>query len=117
VLAAWSFWNSITPVVGRRFPYLSVTYEHFVHQPKEVIGRIVEAAGLSPTGLPISGERTVHLSPDHSFSGNPARYNKGAVALRHDQKWHAKMPAATRLMVTVLALPLLLAYGYKVRPS
>jgi hypothetical protein len=48
----------------------------------------------------------------HTVSGNPNRFETGAVELRPDREWISKMSPRNKALVTALTLPLLKHYGY-----
>jgi hypothetical protein len=53
----------------------------------------------------------------HTVSGNPNRFDTGAVALRQDSEWQNKMNPCDKALVTALTLPLLKHYRYQVTPK
>ena len=112
--ALWDSWNASAEALWRRTPerYLRVRYEDFVSDPRrsfEKILRLVREAEAEP---PLVGEREVKLGVSHTVSGNPNRFETGAVELRPDREWISKMNSRDRALVTALTLPLLKHYGY-----
>jgi hypothetical protein len=112
--ALWDSWNASAEALWRRTPerYLRVRYEDFVSDPRrsfEKILRLVREAEAEP---PLVGEREVKLGVSHTVSGNPNRFETGAVELRPDHEWISKMNSRDRALVTALTLPLLKHYGY-----
>jgi hypothetical protein len=91
-------------------------YEDFVADPIGTLTAATEALGvpIAATDLPSVTDGTVELGPSHGLSGNPSRFRSGATELRRDDRWVTEMPARDRAVVTALALPLLVAYGYPV---
>jgi Sulfotransferase family len=92
--------------------YCRVRYEDFVLYP----GRWLSAV-LAPypwVHQPLINERTevVHLAPTHTTSGNPMRFQHGAVTLQLDDEWCTSMSAWSRRVATALTLPLMWRYGY-----
>jgi hypothetical protein len=114
----WIYWNLAIEHVGARKPtaYRRVRYEDFVHRPRSTTASIVRLVGGGSMGLPFEDDHTVRLSPTHSISGNPMRFDLGAVALVADTRWTREMPFARMLAVSLLAAPLLARYGYPVWP-
>jgi hypothetical protein len=88
-------------------------YETFVQSPREELARV-----LASLGEPFSQEQLrfleggVELEPTHSVSGNPMRFRIGSVPIELDDQWRREMPLRDRRVVTLLAWPLLKAYGY-----
>ena len=89
----------------------------FVARPRPTVQRILDFVGESPKSLPFENDRTVRLGRNHTVSGNPDRFKTGSVKLREDAEWAAKQPRGDRLVTTMLALPLLHRYGYRLDPS
>jgi hypothetical protein len=93
-----------------------IRYEDFVAQPRPSIEAIARAAGEPSGPLPLVGEHTVRLHPNHTAAGNKGRFKTGEVHLEHDDAWTAKQPRLERWLTTALALPRLRRYGYDLRP-
>jgi hypothetical protein len=113
----WSLWNLVTELFWRRAPggYLRLRYEDFVAAPQTVVRGVVALAGEEPA-LPFVSDAAVRLGPTHSVSGNPNRFDAGVVELRADDQWLGAMRPLDRWLVTAVSWPLLLRYGYRLRP-
>jgi Sulfotransferase family len=111
--ALWDTWNASAETLWRRTPerYLRLRYEDFVAEPRKSLARILGLVGVTAE-LPLAGEREVRLGVSHTVSGNPNRFETGAVELRPDQEWVSSMSPRDRALVTALTLPLLKHYGY-----
>ena len=112
-------WNG---AAGRLWPpsegrSLRVHYERFVEAPQETVRTILAHAGEGEAPLPFVSETEVELRPNHTVAGNPSRFSTGRVAVRVDDEWKSKMRRWDRLRVTAVTWPLLLRYGYPLRPS
>jgi len=116
--ALWASWNASAEALWRHTPdrYLRLRYEDFVAEPRESLTRILGLVGVTAE-LPLAGEREVQLGVSHTVSGNPNRFETGAVELRPDREWISEMSPRDRALVTALTLPLLRRYGYSVFPS
>jgi hypothetical protein len=90
-------------------------YEDFMAEPRAAINHIARAIGESPGDLPISNDRTAHLTGNHTVSGNPSRFTTGTVEIRSDDEWRTKQATVDRLVTTSLVFPMLRRYGYQVR--
>lgn len=95
--------------------YVRVHYEDFVADPERTIVRVLEALGV--VAAPSFGDHAGNfaLSPNHSLHGNPRRFESGPVTIELDDEW-TRVMGTERHLVTALTLPLLLRYGYPLRP-
>jgi hypothetical protein len=112
--ALWDSWNASAGALWRRAPdrYLRLRYEDFVADPREGFEKILALVGEPDAGPPLVGEREVKLGVSHTVSGNPNRFETGAVELRTDREWISSMKPRDKALVTALTLPLLKHYGY-----
>lgn len=114
--ALWDSWNAAAEALWRRAPerYLRLRYEDFVADPRGSFTRILDLLGESDASLPLASDREVKLGVSHTVSGNPNRFDTGAVELRPDREWKTKMRPRDRNLVTALTFPLLAHYRYEV---
>lgn len=111
--AWWLTFNSLCHAFAlQRGRYLRAYYEEFARDPAPVLRRMLAFAG-GDTALPFLRGRTVELRANHTASGNPTRFLVGAVEIRPDEDWRARLSARDRRLVTACTLPYLLAYGYR----
>jgi len=112
--ALWDSWNVSAETLWRRTPerYLRLRYEDFVSSPRESFEKILHLVGEPDAEPPLVGEREVKLGVSHTVSGNPNRFETGAVELRTDREWISKMNPRDKALVTALTFPLLKHYGY-----
>jgi hypothetical protein len=117
--ALWDSWNASAEALWRRSPerYLRLRYEDFVADPRESFEKIRDLVGEQSVEPPLVGEREVKLGVSHTVSGNPNRFDTGAVELRTDREWMSKMNPRDKALVTTLTLPHLLRYGYPLSPK
>ena len=110
--ALWDSWNVSAETLWRRTPqrYLRLRYEDFVADPRKSLQRILGLLEVTAE-LPLAGEREVMLGVSHTVSGNPNRFETGAVELRPDREWMDRMQPRHRALVTALTFPLLKHYG------
>lgn len=119
-MASWWARNLTAEAVRRRQPAdhsITVRYEDLVRRPRDTIARIADLVGAGDVALPFVDERTALLQPTHTVGGNPGRLNNGQIELRVDDQWVDDQPTADRLTATVLGVPLLSRYGYRLRPT
>jgi hypothetical protein len=114
--ALWDSWNASAEALRRRAPdrYLRLRYEDFVADPRESFERILELLDEQDAEPPLASDREVKLGVTHTVSGNPNRFETGAIELRHDREWIHKMNPRDKTLVTVLTSPLLYRYGYEI---
>ena len=111
----WDLTNLVGDRVRRRsgrVAAFTVRYEDFVERPREVVGRIVDAAGKQGRPLPFVNDRTIRLESNHTVWGNRSRFLTGDVRLHADEEWRTG-GALRNGLVTALALPWLTHYGYQ----
>jgi hypothetical protein len=117
---SWLGWNLAAESLRRRYDAsrsMLLRYEDFVARPRDALCDMARLVGENPRSIPLEGERTARLAPNHTVSGNPSRFRTGTVELREDTEWVARQRGADRLVVTTLALPMLHRYGYRLRPQ
>jgi hypothetical protein len=112
--ALWDSWNASAEALWRRTPqrYLRLRYEDFVADPHQSLVDVLKLVDEEDAEVPLVGEREVKLGVSHTVSGNPNRFDTGAVELRTDREWISKMNPRDKALVTVLTTPLLQRYGY-----
>ena len=117
--ALWDSWNAAAETLWRGAPerYLRLRYEDFVADPRASFTRILDLIGERDAELPLASDREVKLGVSHTVSGNPNRFDTGAVELRPDREWRRKMRPRDRNLVTALTLPLLTRYHYPTVPK
>jgi hypothetical protein len=110
---AWSLTNlasGIAPRIG--LPYVRVRYEDLVDDPAVHLARILDELRIERRPLDFLSNGTAVLRPAHTVSGNPMRFETGAVKVEPDREWTHRMGAGDRRLVTALTMPLLRWYGY-----
>jgi Sulfotransferase family len=92
--------------------YMRLRYEDFIAQPKEAVVRMLDLVEENPRQLPFVDDHTVDLGTNHTVSGNPGRFDTGAIELRPDEEWRKTMAISSKRIATTLTFPLLRRYGY-----
>jgi hypothetical protein len=116
---SWLAWNLTSEAVVRRQDpkrVMRLRYEDFVADPLGTTTRIlqlVDEDGEDGRELPFTDATTVRLTGNHTVSGNPTRYVDGVVPIREDDEWRSRMPKQQRIAVSLMTLPLLVKYGYR----
>jgi hypothetical protein len=113
----WLAYNSLAEALkAHASSYCRVRYEDFVGDPTGVLARIMSSCSFFDRTSKQIDDHTVTLQPSHTAAGNPMRFRSGKVALELDDEWRRAMPMRDRAEVTALTWPLLLRYGYRLRP-
>jgi sulfotransferase family protein len=110
----WVLANALFENLARSVSTIRVRYEQFVGKPESELRRIASHAGvdLAPDSLDFVRQGTLELGVGHTAAGNPMRFETGTVVLREDERWRSVMDRGQQRLVTALAWPLLLRYGY-----
>jgi hypothetical protein len=99
-------------------PLLTVRHEDVVADPRAALRRIATWAGLpEDIRLPVSSQGVAELTAAHTVSGNPMRFQTGAVPIVADETWRTATSRRDLATVTAITLPLLHHFGYPVRTS
>jgi sulfotransferase family protein len=93
---------------------LRLRYEDLIEGPRESLVRIAHIVGEDDVRLPSMTAGEVHLGGSHTLTGNPSRFESGPVRLRLDDEWRSRLTRTDRIVVTLLAMPGLLRFGYPV---
>jgi SAM-dependent methyltransferase len=110
---AWSLTNLGVEASRRlELPYALVRYEDLVREPRSELSRILDSLDLGPVDLGFLGSGKATLSPSHSPSGNPMRFQTGDLPIRLDDEWLTRMRPIDRKLVTGITIGLLYRYGY-----
>lgn len=116
----WLNRNLSSHAVRREVPdgqSLLVRYEDFVAEPRQIVYDIMDMIDEDPASLPFTDSHTAVLTSNHTSSGNPSRFKTGTIGLQNDDRWVREQDLSDRFVTTAMTLPLLLRYGYPVRPS
>jgi hypothetical protein len=98
-------------------PVLTVRHEDVVHDPQSEVRRIAVWAGLpSDIAIPVSANGVAQLTASHTVSGNPMRFQTGAVPIVADETWQTATSRRSLATVTAVTLPLLHHFDYPIRP-
>lgn len=112
--ARWVGYNLLIEALRLRVRTLAVRYESLVRDPTGTTRRILEHAGhpVPADALGFISTGAVTLAPTHTVAGNPMRFRQGDLELREDEAWRSDMRPRDRALVTAVASPLLLRFGY-----
>jgi hypothetical protein len=98
-------------IVGPR--YLRVRYEDMVREPVAVLHRIVSLAARRAPELSFVRDARASVRPQHMLAGNPSKFRTGEVEVSADNEWERRMSRRDWMVVTAIAAPFLLLYGYR----
>lgn len=110
----WQFVNAQAQLLRRHLSTnrsVIVRYEDLVSRPRVTLARIGQLLDLDLEAVGAAAEAGTPIDIDHPVAGNRLRMNR-AVHLRSDDEWRSAMAASDQRLVSVLAQPLMSAYGY-----
>lgn len=110
----WNGWNMVASRAPGR--HMTLRYEDFVADPRSAVRGVLRFAG-EDAEVEFEDGRTIFLGRDHTFSGNPNRFDSGATTITSDEAWKAGMGIPRQLAVSALAWPGMLRYGYPLWPQ
>lgn len=112
--AAWSVFNAFFELLDRiGEDVIRIRYEDLVDAPAATIASIIDRAGSPHKLRHIQGD-CVTLHQNHTASGNPLRFKRGALELRLDNAWRDELDELQKLTVTATTLPFLKFYDYEI---
>ncbi|MEM0993326.1 MAG: sulfotransferase [Bacteroidota bacterium] len=107
------FAESLKHKSALKYHYLK--YEDFAKNPAHHMAAILNFLGKSPREIPVE-DKQIHLKAvDYGIWGNPnVRQQKDVVKVRYDDTYKQKLSFGARLTSTVMSMPMLLKYGYRI---
>jgi hypothetical protein len=111
----WNTQNVLFPILGRLgTPTRLLRYERLMAAPVATLREAAMFAGVSAGDADYAfvTDGYARLTAAHTVSGNPVRFRTGALPLRRDEAWRTQLPAAHRMTVAALTLPMLVSLGY-----
>lgn len=115
VALGWLVSNTLLGVMRRRFAsYRLLRYEDFVRSPRASVTEIAAQLGVEAESIEtgVGADATVFLPTHHTVSGNPNRFETGAIAIAPDDEWQTQMPPGQKRLVLAMTWPLLWRFGY-----
>ncbi|HOF18031.1 MAG TPA: sulfotransferase [Phycisphaerae bacterium] len=110
------YWNrdnhAAAELEDRAESYLLLRYEDLVAAPGATMRTILAPLGAPDADLGFLAGGEVALPPSHSISGNPMRFESGAIPIRPDTEWQDAIDPAGRRTVTRITRRLRERYGY-----
>jgi len=105
----WCIYNTFFEIyrLGKDM-YFRIKYESFSQDPISVLRFISKKIAHEN----IKDIHSIEIGVNHTVWGNPSRLKRGRVQIRLDDEWRRAMPWKDRMVVTALAWPWLLRYGY-----
>ncbi len=94
--------------------YARVRYEDLAERPTEVLWRLRDYMGHGEGKDNLTEKSVFELEEGHTVSGNPMRFKTGEIRVELDAEWKKRIDAKKKFLVSMLTLPLLFKYGYKV---
>jgi hypothetical protein len=115
----WDAYNVLFATLALQgVPVSRLRYESLMEDPEGAIEGILHFAErpVRPETLAFLRGEHIELEPDHTVAGNPMRFQHGLVRLKPDREWTARMRNRDKVLVSLVTWPLLVRYGYAVRP-
>lgn len=113
----WILAHRMAEAVCRRYGperSLRVQYEQFADDPAPTLGAVASLVGVPPPSPGPSPWVPTELPAAHGPDGH-GRFSATQIVLKTDERWTTELPAIDRLVVALLAYPLLRRYGYPIR--
>lgn len=113
--ADWLVWNT---TIRRLFgsgpnPYTLLRYEDLIREPTRSVERVLEIADEQGADLSHIRGNEVTLGSNHTVSGNPGRFQTGAITLSLDEAWRREMTDRDRRTVErIVGRRLRRSFGY-----
>lgn len=105
------FWQS------RHRRYAFLRYEDFADDPAAVLAAIGDFVDEPIDPDSVLHGKTFEAGPIHTSWGNPNRVGRTTLTIRVDEAWRTELSRRDKIILTLLTLPLILRYGYPIRPS
>ncbi|MDX1394696.1 MAG: sulfotransferase [Gemmatimonadota bacterium] len=115
---AWNVFNGLFERMRRRgTPTLRVRYEDMVRDPRAALEQVCEFMGKPEARLDFLEGRRFAIEPNHTCSGNPIRFEDGAVEIRSSDAWEREISGMQRRVVAAMTYPYRRRYGYTERTA
>ena len=105
VAAGWAGIN-VTAAASPRLgieTYIRASYESIMSEPEIALPRLLMQLGLGDHKVPIVNSMVAIIRPGHSISGNPSRFQQGAVPLVADEAWRSELSRGHKASVMATA--------------
>lgn len=90
-----------------------IKYEELINTPGNMIMSILGGLQELNIDLDFINDGVIkNIHEGHSISGNPNRFDKGAIKLTLDTEWVTNMSNLKKALVTLITLPGLIQFGY-----
>jgi hypothetical protein len=112
VVPQWDLWNTFAERVGGRVgPYMQLRYEDLASNPGPILERVLEFGGI-PGETEFLSRDGARIAANHMLSGNPSRFEVGAVRISPDLAWMTKMPRHQQKLASALSVGWRRRFGY-----
>jgi hypothetical protein len=99
--------------LGRRRS-MRVRYEDFVEDPAKILDRVLGMVGQQGSEVAPLDARTIF--PHHQVAGSRHRM-QAVLTIEQNDQWRGEMPRWKQFAVSLICAPLMLWYGYMLRPA
>jgi hypothetical protein len=90
-------------------------YEDLIKRPHSELQKAMSGLGFQNLDFGWIERQEFDLLPTHGIGGNPGRFEKSLLRIEDRGEWRTKMPVSTRVILGILAAPLMTRYGYRIR--
>lgn len=107
--------ESLKFILNKKVNYKLVKYENLAKNPRNEIEQILKISQIYDYSLDFIKDGRVNLNVNHTITGNPMRFQQGAIPLVLDDEWKAQMTLLSKFAVTLPTIPLLIHYYYPIK--
>ncbi|MGI9621865.1 MAG: sulfotransferase [Acidimicrobiales bacterium] len=110
--ALWLYFNGLFEWLRRRGTAMTrLRYEDLADEADGELDKLLGSLPWQASARIPLGE----LTANHTVSGNPMRFERGALRITRDDAWRRELPLRHRIAVSLVTAPLLGRYGYGFR--
>ena len=92
--------------------YALLRYEDFVADPKKTLAEAFCDMKFNPNIIDKLIFENLKWGLSHSMQGNPVRFKTGVLNISIDERWKSGLSAYEKIIIRILAEPLMRLYGY-----
>ena len=93
---------------------MRVRYEDFVEDPSRTLDQVMVMVGEEPSDSVRRSGQTIF--PHHQVAGSRHRMQQ-VLSVERDERWASEMPRSRQYLFSIICAPLMLWYGYFLKPG